>query len=222
MRGGTLPRPVRRTRMKWATAATTLVLLAGCARESADGTEQPDAQPSRPARTAVAASPSPPAEDRRLVGEAVVLAQWREADNREHCVPLAFTGTGGARGAPRPAEFAGGWGVAFDLPELRSAFGVAGPGLVAADDAAEEAQRRRLHEQWPYFRDLAALPEPAFAGYGVEGGAAYPAGNPNGRGVNSLAYVRVDGQRCTYNVWSRLGRRHLETLLDGLRPVPTG
>ena len=62
--------------------------------------------------------------------------------------------------------------------------------------------------------------QPAFAGYGIEGAAAYPADNPAGRGVNSLAYLRVGGQQCTYNVWSRLGRSHLETLLDALRPVP--
>ena len=47
----------------------------------------------------------------------------------------------------------------------------------------------------------------------------YPADNPDGRGLNSVAYVRVGGERCTYNLWSRLGRAHLEVLLDSLRKL---
>lgn len=34
-----------------------------------------------------------------------------------------------------------------------------------------------------------------------------------------LAYLRVTGQRCLYNVWSQLGRSHLEALLGELRVV---
>ena len=49
--------------------------------------------------------------------------------------------------------------------------------------------------------------------------AAYPPDNPAGRGLNSLAYVRAGEEGCTYNVWSRLGRAHLELLLDALRVV---
>ena len=53
------------------------------------------------------------------------------------------------------------------------------------------------------------------------GGRAARAGrhNPDGRGLNSGAYVRVGGERCTYNLWSRLGRAHLEVLLDSLRKL---
>ena len=161
-----------------------------------------------------------PSPEPRLVAEAVILDEWRKAANKDECAPLAFASTGRARGAPRPATFGGGWGVAFDLPNLRSAYGIAGPGLVAADRGSGDLQRERLQEQWPHARDLEALPQPAFAGYGVEGAQAYPAGNPTGRGVNSLAYVRVGGEQCTYNVWSRLGRTHLETLLRAMRMVP--
>ena len=41
--------------------------------------------------------------------------------------------------------------------------------------------------------------------------------NAQGEGLESLAYMRVAGQGCTYNVWSRISRAHLETLLDNLR-----
>ena len=193
-----------------------LLALAACERS---GTDDPAPVTPQTAAavddTAAFASPPPPsaAPSRSspakppLVAEAVVLGEWGKADNRASC-------------APRPADFGGGWGVAFDLPNLRSAYGIAGPGPVAADSAPAEAQSDRLREQWPHFRELTALPQPAFAGYGIEGAVAYPADNPAGRGVNSLAYLRVGGQQCTYNVWSRLGRSHLETLLDALRPVP--
>ena len=47
------------------------------------------------------------------------------------------------------------------------------------------------------------------AGYGPEGGT----------GPAQLAYLRIAGQGCLYNVWSRLGRAHLEQLLGALRFV---
>ncbi|MFA7587040.1 MAG: hypothetical protein WCY11_12755 [Novosphingobium sp.] len=106
--------------------------------------------------------------------------------------------------------------MAFDTPAIRSAYGIAGPGLSDSDEAPVSEQRARLAAQWPYFRELEDLPVPSFAGYGVEGAGRYPAVNPGGVGINSLAYVRVAGQTCTYNVWSRLGRAHLERLLDNL------
>lgn len=155
-----------------------------------------------------------------LAGEANVLAEWRKAENRRDCAPIAFADIGTPAGTPRRAYFGGGWGVAFDLPGQRSAYGVAGAGLLPGDEDAMAAKRQDLIGQWPYFRDLGELPQPAFAGYGLEGAKAYAPENPSGNGDHSLAYVRVAGQKCLYNVWSRLGRRHLERLLDGLRLVP--
>jgi len=105
--------------------------------------------------------------------------------------------------------------VAFDTDEVRSAYGVAGPGVLDADRA--DGQEARLRGQWPYFTKLPDLPQPAFAGYGIEGAKPYGEDAPDGVGENSLAYVHVGGQACTYNVWSRLGRAHLEVLLQSLR-----
>jgi hypothetical protein len=34
--------------------------------------------------------------------------------------------------------------------------------------------------------------------------------------------VRIGGQACLYDVWSRFGRGHLEYLLDRIRLVETG
>ncbi|MBB6190907.1 hypothetical protein FHS51_001127 [Sphingobium wenxiniae] len=157
------------------------------------------------------------AEPSALIGERRARAEWAKAENRQDCAPLALAASGEPEGAPRAAAFGGGWGVAFDLPELRSAYGFAGTGLLPDDDADAAVQRDRLYRQWPYFRDLAQFPAPSFAGYGQEGAEPYPAGNPEGAGLQSLAYVRIAGQRCTYNVWSRISRAHLEWMLGTLR-----
>lgn len=109
--------------------------------------------------------------------------------------------------------------MAFDLPDRRSAYGIAGTGILPQDSASVSAQREALLGQWPSFRDLPALPQPAFAGYGIEGAQPWPEDNLQGFGANGLAYVRIAGSSCLYNVWSRLGRAHLETLLDSLRVV---
>ncbi|MGV3555473.1 MAG: hypothetical protein ACO1OD_09470 [Croceibacterium sp.] len=207
--------------------AASIAVLAACERAA----EQPspvtpqtaaavdDAGSPVSSQTVPTSSPTAaPSPEPSLVAEAFIVGEWGKAENREVCAPLAFVVTQ-ARGAPRSALFEGGWGVAFDLPNLRSAYGVAGPGPVAVDGAPPSAQRDRLQDQWPYFMDLDALPQASFAGYGIEGAEAYPADNPAGRGLNSLAYVRVAGQACTYNVWSRLGRGHLEKLLGALRQV---
>lgn len=154
-----------------------------------------------------------------LIAERRALAEWSKAENRKSCAPLALAAPGKPEGTPRAANFSGGWAVAFDLPGIRSAYGLAGASLLPADRADAASQRLRLKKQWPYFRKLTHLPRPSFAGYGIEGAEAYPAANPDGAGLHSLAYMRVGGQLCTYNVWSRISRTHLEWLLDNLRVV---
>ncbi len=159
----------------------------------------------------------PPQPPPTPLAASLTRAEWRRAENRASCAAIALTTDGGASATPRRAQFAGGWAIAFDAPQQRSAYGVAGAGLTDADIAAPADQRRRLLGQWPYFAELPTLPGPAFAGYGVVGAMPYPATNADGRGLHSLAYVRIGRERCTYNVWSRISRAHLETLLQSLR-----
>lgn len=203
---------------------TLAALLAGCNTQpepSASRAEAPKAGPSAEASERSERSPTPEAEPPRqpLVAERLILAEWSKAENKAVCAPVSVTGDGGRGGSPRRANFSGGWAVAFDLPGKRSAYGIAGAGLIPADDDAEIAKRERLIDQWPSFRDLPALPQPAYAGYGVEGGTAWSDDDPQALHSNALAYVRVGGQTCQYNVWSRLGRAHLETLLENLRVI---
>jgi hypothetical protein len=168
---------------------------------------------------AVEAAPAaPPA----LLAEALTRQQWAKAENKDQCAPIALTDSGGQPGVARAATFGGGWAVAFDLPGLRSAYGVAGTGLLPMDSEDAAAHRARLAAQWPRFMELDQLPAPSFAGYGLEGAEAWPTDNPNGTFLHSLAYVRVGGQRCTYNVWSKVSRAHLEHMLESLRLLPEG
>lgn len=183
--------------------------------EQREGCGWSDSHPFAGPQAAAAEQPA------KLAASDLVLAEWRRADNRAECAPLSFAADAAGAGTPRRAEFSGGWAVAFDRDGLRSAYGVAGTGLLPADAGDETAQRARLREQWPLFRTVPQVPQPAFAGYGIEGAHTYPEDNPDGQGLNSLAYVRVAGQKCDYNVWSRLGRAHLEALLENLRLVPT-
>ncbi|HEX6063569.1 MAG TPA: hypothetical protein VFZ04_05070 [Longimicrobiales bacterium] len=129
----------------------------------------------------------------------VYFQQWDRAANRASCALIVFAepGTAGQGATPRAATFSGGWAVAYDLPNLRSAFGVAGAGVSASEPA---------YDEWPYRMHWA---DGSTAGYGPEGGT----------GPNLLAYLRITGQDCLYNVWSRLGRAHLEQLLTSLRFV---
>lgn len=125
-------------------------------------------------------------------------AEWRKAANRAACAPLAPASLDPHVAArPRAATFSGGWAVAYDLPDRRSAFGVAGAGVSAAGPS---------YSGWPYRMRWA---DGSTAEYGPEGGT----------GPNQLAYLRIPGQDCLYNVWSGLGREHLEQLLGRLRFV---
>lgn len=129
---------------------------------------------------------------------AVYVTEWREADNRITCALLAPASLGDGTGAtPRAATFSGGWAVAYDKGETRSAFGVAGTAVNSADP-----------DSWKWSHNL-RWADGSTAGYGPEGGT----------GPSELAYLKVHGQQCLYNVWSRLGRQHLEHLLTQLRFV---
>ena len=211
--------------MQRALTLMLLIALGGCDDEPAhrqDGATvarmtAASAMPTPPASRSTKAQPAP-----ALVGADVARAQWARSDDgksgeKPRCAPLALASAAGANGVPRAADFSGGWGVAFDLPGLRSAYGFAGPGVLPQDAAPLAAQRARLDRQWPYMRDLPKLPPSSFAGYGLSGAQAYPADNPQGHGLQSVAYVRVGGQQCTYNVWSRISRAHLQALLGNLR-----
>lgn len=185
-----------------------LLLAVGCAPAP-----QPAPAPVPPSEPEAAPAPVPPPPPAAPVlpaapwsGErlapgavpAVYLSEWRKAENRAGCAPIAPASLGEGAGArPRAATFSGGWAVAYDRPGLRSAFGVAGTGSRASDPA---------YDEWPHRR---AWADGSAAGYGPEGGT----------GANQLAYLRIQGQDCLYNVWSNLGRAHLEHLLDNLRFV---
>ena len=125
--------------------------------------------------------------------------EWQKAANRDTCAIIALPDNAVSQHAgvtARRAEFAGGWGVVYDLPDLRSAYGVAGTGVVAGD--AENGYQWPNQLQWD---------DGSSAGFGLEGG----------QGPNYLASLQVAGQQCLYNVWSGISEEHLEQMLNDLR-----
>ena len=195
------------------------LILTGCGSPASDPAEQeqpisdPPSQPAPPSDAPAGSQPtavppsSQPAEPAapwlgaRLSPSqvpAVFAQQWARAGNRDSCALIAPVAVGEGEGAvPRAATFSGGWAVAYDRPGLRSAFGVAGTSVPASEPSAYE---------WPFTRRWG---DGSSAGYGPEGGT----------GPNQLAYLRIAGQDCLYNVWSNIGREHLEDLLEQLRFV---
>lgn len=126
------------------------------------------------------------------------MTEWEKAENRTTCALVAPAGLGNGAGAtPRRANFSGGWAVAYDQPGSRSAFGVAGAGTTPDSTT---------YDGWPH---KVMWADSSAAGYGPEGGS----------GPNQLAFLRIAGQQCLYNVWSRIGVAHLEYLLNQLRFV---
>lgn len=198
---------IPRTARRRATPATLLraillaAIVAGCSTLPPQDEPAPDPPPAQQPGAPGEQSPTPPWAEPRLPPTAVpaeLLTAWRAADNRGHCALMAPADPG-AQGTPRRATFSGGWGVAWDQPGQRSAFGVAGTGAAAEGPSYE----------WPF---MIHWSDGSTAGYGPEGGT----------GPNQLAYVRVAGQHCLYNVWSRISRSHLQHLLQSLRFVDTG
>jgi hypothetical protein len=150
-----------------------------------------------------AGDPPPPWSKGTLAASSVApayVSEWRKAENRSSCRLVAPASLGDGAGAmARGATFSGGWAVAYDKDGVRSAFGVAGTGTRASDST---------YRDWPRMRRWS---DGSTAGYGPEGGS----------GPNQLAYLRIAGEGCLYNVWSRLGITHLEYLLEQLRFVET-
>ncbi len=211
-------------------------LLASCG-VPADTTDQPDTgtaaaaesttSTTTPATTTSTTEAPPSAQDLEpgWVGPQllqsdvprVLAQQWEAAENRSWCSALypADTTDLGPGGEIRSANFGGGWGVAWDLPDGpgrlptgeycadcgRGAYGVAGTGGLAWGDEAE---------RWP---TIAEMSDGSKVGYGFEGDASPDSGAP------LLAYLLVKDEGCNYNVWSFLGEQHLLDLLGQLRMV---
>jgi hypothetical protein len=140
---------------------------------------------------------------------AVYFTEQRKADNRAKCAVLAPLSVA-PDAKPRSAYFGGGWGIAYDQPGQpgsdangydcatcgRSAFGVAGAGVEPGGPTY----------QWENNVEYA---DGSHVGYGLQGGS----------GPGWLAYIIIPGQGCMYNVWSHIGREHLEELISKLRFV---
>jgi len=133
--------------------------------------------------------------------DTVYRQEWLKSESRGTCPILALPKQSSAHlqgFSARRANFAGGWGVAYDLPTLRSAYGVANTGTLDPNES---------YNNWPFnvvYRDG------SMASYGHEGG------NPE---ANWLAYIIITQNNCFYNVWSAQSKAHLEQMIADLRLV---
>jgi hypothetical protein len=128
----------------------------------------------------------------------VAVQAWSRAPNRDRCallVPATLAAGEGAR--PRAARERGGWRVSWDQPGRRDVFGIAG---TAAEVAASEAPGLVLHREW-------------------SDGSRAVYGRQATEGDLYVAQLQVEGQGCVYQLWSHLGRDHLEHLLEHLQRV---
>jgi hypothetical protein len=155
-----------------------------------------------PAVSAGSEDSPPPWENPRIIERSVpniYISEWKKAENKNRCQPLVLLGAERELGVKmRRAEFAGGWAVAYDLPGERSAFGIAGTGLdLKPNDSTYN------------FPNTIAWNDGSSVSYGLEGGT----------GPGYLAYLRVSGQSCLYNIWSKRGKTHLEQSISSLRQI---
>ncbi len=163
----------------------------------------PAAAPDLPAADGSTRAPWTSPRLARAAVPSVFMQVWAAAANRDACPVLVPTWLGaGAHAQPRPTTFSGGWGVAYDAPQLcadcrESAFGVAGVG--GAPDEDSDA-RWGKHVRWS---------DGSHAGYGLVGDT----------GPGWLAYLVVRGAGCTYNVWSNVSEAHLLMLMSSLHEV---
>lgn len=141
--------------------------------------------------------------------DAIYVQEWGKSKSKAACPILALPTTAGAHlqgHSGRRANFSGGWGVAYDLPKQRSAYGVANVGV------SEPVGPSSMWQDYTLYDDGTELT------YGREGG------NPNGKW---LAYLTLGkqyspaAQPCLYNIWSQQSKGHLEQLLSELRIVTT-
>lgn len=141
--------------------------------------------------------------------DAIYVQEWGKSKSKAACPILALPTTAGAHlqgHSGRRANFSGGWGVAYDLPKQRSAYGVANVGV------SEPVGPSSMWQDYTLYDDGTELT------YGREGG------NPNGKW---LAYLTLGkqyspaAQPCLYNIWSQQSIGHLEQLLSELRIVKT-
>lgn len=133
--------------------------------------------------------------------DTVYQQEWMKSERKSLCPILALPKQASAhltQHSVRRANFSGGWGVAYDLPDMRSAYGVANVGTTNPND---------IFDDWPYnvtYQDGSIL------GYGHEGS------DPS---ANWLAYIVTPHNNCFYNIWSAQSKEHLEEIISDLRVV---
>lgn len=133
--------------------------------------------------------------------DSVYKTEWNKSEIGRKCPLLALPSTANSHlidRSVRRANFSGGWGVAYDLPAVRSAYGV------ALSRISDPVGKGGIWNDYHVYQDGTELT------YGREGG------DPNGKW---LAYLTLGDNHCFYNIWSKQSKSHLEQIISELRVV---
>jgi hypothetical protein len=173
--------------------------------------------PSAAPQVEVASLPAPPWADAPIsMSEApsTLVAAWERAENRDWCAPIVPRHFGAAEGArARASNLEGGWAVEFDLRGMRGVardgtvcdrcgrgvFGVAGTSMTPDEIVSPDSE--------------AILPVPSFAD------GSHAEFELDETEQVAAATITLSGQGCVYQVWTFLGREHLDQLVAELRRV---
>ncbi len=196
----------------------------------------PTAPPATPAPAAAPPSPSPAptsavAVDTGLPGPeadplpdaeapAVLLEEWRRAGADPSCPPVAFPDPGEATGATarRANTTPEDWLVAYDRPGLRGR----GADGYACEDCGRGVFGIGPVDVPPEEIRPALVEEPGIRRRWADGTTAWYAPDADSAGRDTSPHtgrIALGGHDCRYQVWSYLGRLHLEHLLDHARVV---
>lgn len=181
----------------------TITSSSGSVSNGASGTEPAVTYPRNPPQLPIAlpvASWTKPAINSNQT-DAVYRQEWLKADSKNLCPILGLPKDSLAHlsgHTARRANFSGGWGVAYDLPKARSAYGVANAGTVNPNELFNGWDYNVVHE------------DGSRVTYGREGNS------PTGKW---LAYIVIPKNNCFYNVWSAQSKTHLEQIIADLRLV---
>ena len=194
--------------------AALIGLLLACSSSVPDEEPSGDSSPASPPPSAptLAAAPWAGARLSRADIPAVYVAQWEKAENRATCSALGFASLGEGAGArPRPANFSGGWAVAYDKPGE--------PGVEANGQFCADCGRGTFGIAGTGADAIGATPPDGAEIIEWSDGSSASLFLQGGTGPGHLAYVTVRGERCLYNVWTYLGMEHLQFLVQNLRYV---
>lgn len=202
----------RRTRVLRLLAITLGLLCAACTAKTQRASSPTSAPPS-------ATSPTTPTTiEVAAPWDAPPLPSTAPHASGGPCRAMSFADLGVGAGAT-PRRLVGNIGVAWDKPGVAGQDPDGRPSATSGRSAFGILANPGANDPQPFWAFRQRWADGSTAGYGYEG-EIDPVHDPNPLHTTKwLAQLRIAGMDCSFNVWSNLGRAHLEYLLSQLRYV---